>query len=73
MSTKGFKGEAAGDDLLGDYICTKSFTHGNMGRVCAKGKKYSVTEVLPDGRVTIGGWCVSPEFLKSHFTKVEKA
>lgn len=65
------KNEAAGDDLLGDYICTKSFTHGNMGSVCTKGKQYSVTEILPDGRVMVDGWRVSPEFLKSHFKKVE--
>lgn len=70
-AVKGFKGEAAGDGLLGDYICTKSFAHGNMGRVCTKGKQYSVTEILPDGRVMVGGWRVDPEFLKSHFKKVE--
>lgn len=70
-AAKSFKGEAAEDGLLGEYICTSSFTHGNMGRVCTKGKQYSVTEVLPDGRVVVDGWRVSPEFLKSHFKKVE--
>lgn len=63
--------EAAGSDPVGNYICTRSFTHGNMGKVCTKGKQYSVTDVLPDGGVVVNGWHVSPEFLKSHFKKVE--
>lgn len=59
------------EDLLGDYVCIRSFRHGNMGEVCRKGYHYKVDEIAPDGRVVINGFYVGLDFLKDHFEKVE--
>lgn len=59
------------EDLLGDYVCIRSFRHGNMGEVCRKGYHYKVDEIAPDGRVVINGWYVDLNFLNDHFEKVE--
>ena len=59
------------EDLLGDYVCIRSYRHGNMGEVCRKGYHYKVDEIATDGRVVINGWYVDLNFLNDHFEKVE--
>ena len=55
---------------LGEYMCTRGFTHGNLGVIFRKGRKYTATKTLPDGRIEVSGFNVSPEFLASHFEKI---
>lgn len=33
------------------YLCTKSFTHGNFGRVFRKGKTYTCTKIDSEDRI----------------------
>lgn len=58
-------------DSLGVYLCTKSFTHGNLGQIFKRGREYDATEVHDDGRILVGKFWISPEFLQEHFMKLD--
>lgn len=50
----------------GKYLCTKGFTHGNLGTMFRKGRTYELT-AAEGGTYVVGGIRVSPEFFSSHF------
>lgn len=57
-----------GNDIqIGPYLCTKGFTHGNMGTLFKRGREYDVKEIREDGHVLVGGFWVSPDFFLEHF------
>lgn len=57
-----------GNEILpGRYLCTKGFTHGNMGTLFKRGREYDVKEIRDDGDVLVGGFWVSPDFFIEHF------
>jgi len=58
-------------DPLGVYLCTKSFTHGNLGQIFRRGREYDATEVHDDGRVLVGKFWISQDFLREHFMKLD--
>ena len=63
---------------IGDIlICTKGYTHPNMGTVCTKNKRYKIFNTRSDNKFNIGtvecskSWWLGVDFIKEHFTKGE--
>lgn len=58
-----------------EFVCTKTFTHENLGRMLTKGKIYVCSKQEKNGdfqmtgKTVKGGCCCDKEFFKTHFAE----
>lgn len=67
IKESGKKIDEGNEIQIGPYLCTKGFTHGNMGTLFKRGREYDVKEIREDGHILVGGFWVSSDFFLEHF------
>lgn len=67
IRSAGKKIDEGNEIQLGRCLCTRGFTHGNIGTLFKRGREYDVKEIGEDGRVLVGGFWVGKDFFIEHF------
>lgn len=67
IKESGKKIDVGNEISIGTYLCTRGFTHSNMGTLFKRGREYDVKEIREDGHVLVGGFWVSQDFFQEHF------